>query len=384
MAIRSGASAARLRSDTFRIAVEVCPSGMIVTGDDGAILLLNREIERLFGYHRDELLGRSIDLLLPEQLRAAHAQHRRTFSLRPAIRHFGVGRDFRGRRKDGSEFPVEVGLNPVHAGDGALVVCAVVDISERKRLERMQDEFVSTVSHELRTPMTSISASLGLLLAGGSHGLPQPAVHLIEIAQANCQRLVGMVNDLLDLKKLSADQMPFRFRRCEARELLEEAIEANRGFADECGVAIRLEAAARPIAIDVDPDRFIQLITNLLANAVKYSPPGENVVVTLAPRGDGVNIGVRDRGPGIPAEFRDRVFEAFTQANHDGVQKVGSGLGLSIARQIAARLDGRLGFDDAPDGGTIFHLDLPDADHAATSRHEAAHEGPLTAEDRGR
>jgi PAS domain S-box-containing protein len=364
--------AGTLGPEIFRLAVEVCPSGMIVVSGDGTIRLVNGEVERLFGYRRDELLGQSIEILLPERSRNTHAKLRRGFAKHPETRHFGTGREFNGRHKDGSEFPIEVGLHPFRVGDEFMVVGAILDISERKRLERMQDEFVATVSHELRTPMTSIAASLGLLLAGTASSLPQPAAHLLEIAQVNCQRLVRMVNDILDLKKLDSGQVRFLFQRCDARTLLEKAIEANQGFADGCGVAIRLKAPRDSIDLYVDPDRFIQVMTNLLSNALKFSSPGGVVVVTLEKRGTDVRIAVRDHGPGIPAELRPRIFEAFAQADGGSRQKGGSGLGLGIARHIVTRMQGQISFDDAPDGGTIFRIDLPGADHVEPRQDESA------------
>jgi PAS domain S-box-containing protein len=367
-----GANVRSLGPEVLRLAVEVCPSGMIVVGGDGAILLVNDEVERLFGYRRDELLGQSIEILLPERLHGKHAHHRHGFAKHPEIRHLGTGRDFNGRRKDGDEFPIEVGLNPIYVDGEMMVVSAIVDIGERKRLERTQDEFVSTVSHELRTPMTSISASLGLLLAGASDSLPQPAAHLLEIAQANCQRLVRMVNDILEIKKLDAGQMRFHFQRCDARALLEKAVEANHELAGGNGVDIRLDAPPDSIDLYIDPDRFIQVVTNLLSNALKFSPAGEEVVVALEKRGEDVRIAVRDHGPGIPAEFKPRVFETFAQAESGGRQKGGSGLGLSIARQIITRMQGQIGFDDAPGGGTVFHVDLPGADHVEPRQKEFA------------
>jgi len=363
MPVASGGSAAVLGPEIFRLAVEVCPGGMVVVDGRGAILLVNGEVERLFGYRRDELLGRPVEFLLPESLRAKHAVHRRGFARHPEIRHLGTGRDFKGRRKDGSEFSVEVGLNPIRVGDAWVVVGAIVDISERKRLERVQDEFVATVSHELRTPMTSIAASLGLLLAGAADKLPQPAAHLLEIAHGNCQRLVRMVNDILDLKKLDAGEMPFHFQRCDARGLLEKAIEANRGFADSCRVGLRVEPAHEMCDIYVDPDRLIQVVTNLLSNAIKFSPSRDEVVVTLRKRGKIIRIAVRDHGRGIPAKFKPRVFNAFAQADTAiGGQKTGTGLGLSIARHITRRMHGQIGFDDAPGGGSVFYVDFPAVD----------------------
>jgi PAS domain S-box-containing protein len=357
--------------EIFRLAIEMCPSGMIAVDSRGAIVMVNGEIERLFGYTRDELLGRPIEILLPEQSRGKHVQQRTGFAARPAARHLGTGRDFNGRRKDGSEFPIEVGLNPTRIGDRLMVIAAVVDISERKRLEKMQDEFVATVSHELRTPLTSIAASLGLLRVSAADSLPQPAAHLLEIAETNCQRLVRMVSDILDLKKLDAGQMTFHFQRCEARALLEKAIDANHGLAASCGVGIRLDATPAPAVLYVDPDRFIQVITNLLANALKFTPAGQEVVAAIEKRDDNFRIGVRDHGAGIPAEFRPRMFQPFAQAEGTGGKKGGTGLGLSIAQRIVAGMHGQIGFADAEGGGTVFYVDLPNADHLARWQQQA-------------
>ena len=352
-----------LGSEVFRLAVENCPSGMVIADRDGRVVLVNGEIERLFGYAREQLLGRPVELLLSGWPRDEHT--RRAIFTAQTSSLFGARRDFSGRRRDGSEFPIEIEFNPMRVGDQLFIVSAIVDISERKRLEKTQDELVSTVSHELRTPLTSIAASLGLLRVGSADSLPPPAAHLLEIAEANCQRLVRMVSDILDLKKLEAGQMPFRFERCEARALLDQAIEANQGLAASCGVGIRFDPPAQPAMLYVDPDRFIQLVTNLIANALKFSPAGQEVAVALERRYDSIRIGVRDHGPGIPAEFRPRVFEAFAQADDGGGRKGGSGLGLSIAQRIAAGMHGRIGFDDAEGGGTVFYVDLPNAEHLA-------------------
>ena len=388
MPVDAAADGSALAPEIFRLAVEASPSGMVVVNADGAIVLVNREVERLFGYSREELLGRPVEILLPEKLRGKHARQRAGFLKHPDARHLGTGRDFLGRRKDGGEIPIEVGLNPLQVGGDVMMLCAIVDISERKRLERLQDEFVTTVSHELRTPMTSIAGSLGLLTGGAAGSLPPSAAHLIGIAQGNCQRLVRLVNDILDVKKLEFGQIDFHIQRCTARSLVEQAIEANRGFADRYGVRVRLDAVAEPVDIQVDSDRFIQVITNLLSNALKFSRAGEEVTVTVETIGDNVHIAVRDRGPGIPADFKPRIFEKFAQANTaNGQQRSGTGLGLSIVRKIVMHMHGQVGFDDAAGGGTIFYVDLPLADHFARWDAEfaaGANPGPLVPGDEDR
>ena len=231
---------------------------------------------------------------------------------------------------------------------------------ERKRLERMKDEFVSTVSHELRTPLTSIAGSLGLLMGRAAGALPGPAAHLLEIAHSNSQRLVRLVNDILDIEKLESGHVVFNMRRVEVRPLIEETIEAIGEFAQGLGVRIRVEGVPAVHDLRADTDRLAQVITNLLSNAVKFSPPDSEVVVSIENGAGLVRISVRDHGPGIAAEFKPRVFERFAQADAtDARRKGGSGLGLSIVKEIVDRLGGEVGFGDAPGGGTIFHVELP-------------------------
>ncbi len=240
--------------------------------------------------------------------------------------------------------------------------------TERKRLEWLKDEFVATVSHELRTPLTSISGSLGLLMSDAATKLPERAVRLIEIAHMSCQRLVRLVNDILDVEKLEAGQVAFNFRRVDIRSIVEEAIEANRGFAEGHRVRILLEAATGVGEVRADADRLVQVVTNLLSNAVKFSPADSDVAVTIEKQADVVRISVRDHGPGIPAQFKPRIFERFAQAENSATrQNGGTGLGLSIVRQIVDRLEGKVGFSDAPGGGTNFYVELPGWDRFEAS-----------------
>jgi PAS domain S-box-containing protein len=353
--------------EMFRLAVEACPSGMMMIDHDGKVVMVNTEIERQFGYAREELIGQPVDVLVPERLRTVHVRHRRGFVPKPESRRMGVGRDLFGRRKDGTEFPVEVGLNPTHAGDRLLVLAVIVDISERKRMERLKDEFVSTVSHELRTPLTSISGSLGLLVGQWSDVLPPSATRLVSIAHKNIQRLVRLINDILDIEKIESGQAVFNFTKVGLRQVTEQAIEDIRGFAEEFGVQVRLDAASIEAEINADPDRLAQVITNLLSNAIKFSSRGDEVLVNVEKRGKtACRVTVRDDGPGIPKEFRSHIFEKFAQADGTNARrKGGTGLGLSIVKQIVERLGGQVGFDDAPGTGTIFYVELPVWDGSA-------------------
>lgn len=233
--------------------------------------------------------------------------------------------------------------------------------SERKRLERLKDEFVATVSHELRTPLTSITGSLGLLMGSAAGVLPAPAARLLKIAHTNCQRLVRLVNDILDIEKLESGQVVFDLRKVEVRALIEQAVDANRGFAETHNVRLRIEGATSAVAnVRADTDRLAQVVTNLLSNAVKFSSSGSEVVIDIEKGIDLVRINVRDHGPGISEAFKLHIFERFAQADASNIRrKGGTGLGLSIVKQIVERLGGKVGFADAPGGGTTFYIELP-------------------------
>ncbi len=194
-------------------------------------------------------------------------------------------------------------------------------------------------------------------------------MRLLTIAQTNSQRLVRLIDDILSIEKIESGQAHFSFKRVEVRSLVEQSIEANRGFAQGYDVRLRLDRGSVPNNVRADPDRLAQVITNLLSNAIKFSPSGEEVVVTVETRNEFVRISVRDHGHGIPDAFKPRVFDKFAQADvTDQRLKGGTGLGLSIVKQIVDRLGGEVGFDDATNGGTVFHVDLPTWAHAVRTQ----------------
>ena len=228
-----------------------------------------------------------------------------------------------------------------------------------KRTAELKDEFIATVSHELRTPLTSIAVSLELLADQEDADRSKPTSELLAIARTNSERLGRLVNDILDIEKLEAGKVPFDMQRVDVGTLLQQVLDANRPLVESFGVTLRFENTSRN-DVYADPDRLIQVATNLLSNACKFSPAGAEVVVRAEDRGDKIRISVRDHGPGIPEGFRHRVFEKFAQAdNSDARQNPGTGLGLSIVKQIVQRLAGEIAFTDAPGGGTIFFFDLP-------------------------
>jgi PAS domain S-box-containing protein len=244
------------------------------------------------------------------------------------------------------------------------------DVTRQKHIERMKDEFIATVSHELRTPVTTIAGPLGLLMNGAAGELPDSVKRLVAMAHNNSTRLALLVNDILDIHRIESGKMPFSFGSADAKRLVEQAIEANRGLAQKFGVQVRLHTDLAQVPVRTDADRLMQVLANLLSNAVKFSPKGENVTVSIDARDDNVHIAVRDHGPGVPDEYGTLIFAKFAQVEAtDSRLKGGTGLGLSIVRETMIKLGGSVGHRPAPDGGSIFHVDVPRwTDQAASER----------------
>lgn len=250
----------------------------------------------------------------------------------------------------------EARLTPVGAGEVLLIIR---DISERKAGDRLKNEFVAMVSHELRTPLTSIRGSLGLIAGGVAGELPAQARAMIDIAHKNSERLVRLINDILDIEKIESGKLSFSRQPLELGSLMAQTIEANGAFGAQLGVEFRL-AAEPGLRIFADPDRMVQVFTNLLSNAAKFSPAGEQVQVRALRRGAQVRVEVSDRGPGVPEGFRTQIFQRFAQADSSSTRaKGGTGLGLSIVRAIVERHGGTVGFESPPGQGATFFVELP-------------------------
>jgi signal transduction histidine kinase/DNA-binding response OmpR family regulator/CHASE3 domain sensor protein len=281
-------------------------------------------------------------------------------------------------RPDGSSFPAEISVGSWVDDDGPASVCVLRDVTERRRLEQLKSEFVSTVSHELRTPLTSIRASLGLVVGGVAGELSEEVRELLEIAHNNSERLVLLVNDILDIEKIESGRLEFRRERQDARRLLEQAVEANRAYGTQFKVGFALQVEeAEDAAVYADAARIQQVMANLLSNAAKFSPPGGTVEVSLATDVGSVTFCVRDYGRGIPPDFQDRIFQRFAQADSSDVrQKGGTGLGLSISKAIVEHHGGTIGFESAAGGGTCFWFTLPRLAERLTRLSSAEPSGP--------
>ncbi len=273
-------------------------------------------------------------------------------------------------RPPGRRVPLEVWGSPVfdERGRVAYALSAFYDISERKKVERMKDEFVSVVSHELRTPLTSIQGAIGLLENGVLGPLSEDALEMARIARDGCGRLLRLVNELLDIQKLEFGTPTLHPQPLPLAPILAGAVAASRPYAATLGIRLELADSVPGAVVLADSDRLSQVVTNLLSNAIKYTPDGERIVVTATRAAAGtpgapgtVRVAVEDCGPGVPDEFRASLFHKFSQADaSDARQKAGTGLGLAICKEIVEKLGGTIDYEPVAEGGARFYFELPE------------------------
>lgn len=340
----------------------------IITVDEaGRIETANPATARLFGWSAEELEGAPVSLLFAPIDGAAGAAageegEALLARLYESAAHGEAAAEFIARRKDGGTLPVDVAIGRMRASDGNRLVAILHDISERKRAESLKNDFVSTVSHELRTPLTSISGSLGLLDGGAAGMLPDTAKRLVGIAHQNSRRLVRLVNDILDIQKMQAAAMSFAREPVAMDAVARVAMDQNAGFATEHRVRLELQTEPGDMQVTGDADRLIQVLTNLISNAVKFSPPEGLVRLEVTRRGEAVRVTVEDHGSGIPESFRASMFTPFAQADtSDTRRRGGTGLGLAIVKEIVERHQGEVSCETEEGRGTAFHVDLPAA-----------------------
>jgi PAS domain S-box-containing protein len=325
----------------------------------GLVSFANPAAARLLGAPASSLTGKPVHELLhgaaPANLRCTEDCNLRHASSRPVA---AAGEDSIFRF-DGSSFSAEYALTPILDLDRfSGSVLSFRDVSQRNALDRLKDEFISTVSHELRTPLTSIRGALGLLSSGILGDVNQKAANLLRIALTNSDRLVRLINDILDLERIQSGREPLAFRPTQLSGVIRQAIGDMQPVADAAGVQLLHDTSKAEI--DADPDRLLQVLTNLLSNAVKFSPPNSTVSIMLRPGANGVTLSVIDHGRGIPADKLEAVFGRFQQVDaSDSRQKGGSGLGLAICRTIVLQHSGRIWAERNPIRGTTFRVFLP-------------------------
>jgi signal transduction histidine kinase/DNA-binding response OmpR family regulator len=302
-----------------------------------------------------------VRLLMPEPFASAHDGYLERYMETGHSQVLGMVREVEGLREDGTIFPMEIALTETFLGSRRLFVAAVRDITEKRALERVKNEFVSTVSHELRTPLTSISGALSLMASGTAGQLPTKATALMAIARSNCERLVRLINDILDLERIEAGKLLFEFGLVRVPQLVQQAYADNLEYARKFDIELVIAPDVAEATIWGDQHRLMQVLTNLISNAVKFSPPKATVTVSATAHDGMVQFAVTDRGRGIPENFRHRIFQKFAQVDaSDSRQKGGTGLGLSIVKSIAERHGGRISFTSEFGQGSTFFVELPE------------------------
>jgi PAS domain S-box-containing protein len=352
--------------DRFRLAVEAAPAGMIMVDRQGTIVLANALTERILGYARDELLGQSIERLLPLRFRDPHPHHRAGFFVDSRQRPMGVGRDLYALRKDGSEVPVEIGLSPLTTADGQFVLAAVTDITDRKQAasalreaDRRKDEFLAMLAHELRNPLGAITNAAQLLKQlGPPEGNLRWARDVIDRQAAHLARIV---DDLLDVSRISRGQIRLRREPVPLAAAVALALETVRPLIDARRQRFSSSVPPGPIWVDGDTTRLAQVIGNLLGNAARYTPQGGAVSLSVAREGGEAVVRVRDTGIGIAKDMLPRVFDLFVQGERPADHAPGGlGLGLTLARRLTEMHGGKLDAASAGLGqGSEFIVRLP-------------------------
>ncbi len=349
--------------------LENAAEGIMAFDDNGRVTLSNRAALILLGYgderrNDSSLAGHHFSDLFRD------LDHHQALQLNTLLQQQAsqghVFKEVLIHRPDGKSVELGMALAKLENSKQILFIVILHDLTETKRIERLKGEFVSAVSHELRTPLTSIRGSLGLLVGGVGGAIPDSAKKLIKLANDNAERLSILINDILDFERLEYGGMLFAMENQSALNLVKKAMEINQGFAQKFLIQLILVDDTVDVLIRVDSNRLIQVLSNLISNAIKFSHPNGQVEISLTHLDDGMRIWVIDHGIGIAYSYRSQIFERFSQADGSQQRKYGgTGLGLSLAKAMVEKMGGRIGFDSVEGEGSSFYISFPVIDPAA-------------------
>lgn len=343
----------------------------IITIDEKKeILSFNKAAERIFGYTKDEVIGRNVNILMPEPFHIEHDGYLDHYFQTGEKKIIGIGREVVALRKDGSVFPIDLAVSEVILDRSRLFTGIIRDITQKKEAEELKqknirmeaevsakNEYISILSHELRTPMTAIQGSLGLILI--EKDFPEKTQDLLSIAYRNAERLGNITKIILDVEKLQSGKLEMELKPTLLVPLVKESIATSQFLARAQKVTLVDELPLMDIWVLSDHNRLIQVCLNLISNAIKFSPSGEKVRVYLKIMGEKVRVSVEDYGPGIAESFQPKLFTPFSQASQGNMKVEGIGLGLHICKKIMDQFGGEIGFTTQEGNGSTFYFELP-------------------------
>jgi PAS domain S-box-containing protein len=338
---------------------ERAPIAVLELDEKALVTQVNHAAELLFGYASAELLGGSVKRIVRPEF---HAEFDRNWAQMVASREPVAAIKIRNPRRDGQDLVCEWAVTPLVNPEGTIisVIAQGQDVTRQLEAERMKKEFTSTLSHELRTPLTSIIGSLQLINSGVVGEVDKDIAELTMVAERNGQRLLDLINDILDIEKIESGKLTMNPEVFAVDELVREAMLLNKAFGERFKVRFEAHGDLAGGSVLADRKRLLQVMTNLLSNAAKFSPEGAPVDIAMSTDGWAIRVAVQDRGPGIPEAFRSRIFGRFAQADSTASrQKGGTGLGLAICKRLVEVMEGHIGFDDREGGGTSFWFEMP-------------------------
>lgn len=359
------------RSETlFRGLLEAAPDAIVIVDADARIALVNGQTEKLFGYSRGELVGQPIESLLPDRFRDGHRAHRDGYLAAPTARPMGVDLELLGRRKDGIEVPVNISLSPYETAQGTLVLSAIRDVTENKRVESeirrlaeeaaranaAKSEFLSRMSHELRTPLNAIIGFAQLLELDRLEPAQDEGVkHILRAGR----HLLSLINEILDVSQIESGAFALSLEPVSVNGVVDEALDLIAPLAAERPVTIRVSGhGEHPAFVFADQQRLLQVLLNLLGNAVKYNEPGGTVEISWTGDAREVSIAVRDGGAGIAAEDLEHIFSPFERLSAGATATEGTGLGLAVAQSLVVAMEGTIEVQSTPGVGSTFTVRL--------------------------